>query len=86
MATRNFWIDVDIDGRRTRLQGGPISKEGGFTLTVRMRDNGNRPVVAQIRGFVADGLLNLDTEVLTPPGCIALHNYGDGSTNIKTRR
>ena len=29
---RNFWIDVDIDGRKTRLSGGPKSKDGGFFM------------------------------------------------------
>ena len=28
MAMRNFWIDVDIDGRKTLLSGGPRTKDG----------------------------------------------------------
>lgn len=35
MATRNFYIKADIDGRRTCLSGGPASKEGGMKITQR---------------------------------------------------
>jgi len=37
---RNFWIDADIDGRRSSLTGGPVAKDGGFTMRIRQRDDG----------------------------------------------
>ena len=39
-STRNFWVDVDIDGRQTRIEGGPRSANGGFSETVYMRGEG----------------------------------------------
>ena len=40
MATRNFWIDTNIDGRQTKLTGGPRSKDGGMTVTISQRNEG----------------------------------------------
>lgn len=40
MAVRNFWIDADIDGRATNLQGGAASKTGGMTVTIKQRSEG----------------------------------------------
>ena len=40
MAMRNFWIEANIDGRKTKLMGGPRSKTGGLRLQIRMRDSG----------------------------------------------
>lgn len=65
MATRNFYIEANIDGRTTQLVGGPASKEGGFDMTVKMRDKGRRVTALKIRGFAdADGVLRL--EVFSP--------------------
>lgn len=36
---RNFWIELDIDGH-SRVASGPQSKDGGFDLTIKMRDKG----------------------------------------------
>ena len=40
MAVRNFWIEVEVDGRRTKLCGGPANKQGGMTIRLYQRDNG----------------------------------------------
>ena len=40
MATRNFWIEVQIDGRTTRLKGGPQNKTGGMSIVLKQRDDG----------------------------------------------
>ena len=60
MATRNFWIEADIDGRKTELAGGPRRKDGGFSMVIYMRNEGgiDRPI--KIDGFVkSDGSLML---------------------------
>lgn len=49
---RNFWIDVDIDGRKTRLSGGPKSKDGGFSMTICQRDKGQITKSFQIEGRI----------------------------------
>lgn len=51
---RNFWIDGSIDGRNSKLSGGPQSKTGGFSLTVFQRDNGCVSRVLIIDGFAND--------------------------------
>lgn len=40
MAVRNFWIDADIDGRKTMLSGGPRAKDGGMLVNIYQRDDG----------------------------------------------
>lgn len=45
---RNFWMTADIDGRDTRLSGGPQSKIGGMDLTLYMRDAGEVAEVVSV--------------------------------------
>ena len=40
MATRNFWINAAVDGRKTPLAGGPRSKDGGMDVTLLVREDG----------------------------------------------
>lgn len=52
MAVRNWWIEADIDGRKTLLSGGPRNKDGGFRLTIRQRNKGAIDYVGEISGRV----------------------------------
>lgn len=40
MATRNFWVCADIEGRQTLLEGGPKRRDGGLSLKLYQRDEG----------------------------------------------
>ena len=40
MRVRNFYLDAKIDGRKSRLTGGPVRKDGGLRLTIKQRDKG----------------------------------------------
>ena len=51
MAMANFWIECIIDGRKTRLRGGPRAKDGGFRMDVRMRDEGESISAYTIEGI-----------------------------------
>ena len=71
---RNFWIELDVDGKKTRVATGPRSKDGGFSMTIYMRDEGGAETAARIRGEVLWGggelALNIapDTSLqVTPP-------------------
>ena len=59
---RNFWIEAEIDGKKTKLASGPRAKDGGFELTVKVRSNGESLRAVEIRGFVhsVTGKLILD--------------------------
>lgn len=37
---RNAWISADIAGRRTPLEGGPMSKDGYMHAKIYYRENG----------------------------------------------
>lgn len=55
MALRNWWIDCDIDGRKTPLCGGPRARDGGFILRVYQRVDGQSHNVVTLWGHVAYG-------------------------------
>jgi hypothetical protein len=70
MAVRNFWVDGDVDGRETALSGGPRAKNGGMSIKILQRDNGNivtaykiycgvSPDGKKLTSCVYDGLGNL---------------------------
>lgn len=41
MAVRPFYVSADIDGRKTLLEGGPKSGDGGTVVTIYQRDEGS---------------------------------------------
>lgn len=47
---RNFWVEAEVDGRKTPIKFGPQGKGGGFSLTVFMRNQGEVERVADIMG------------------------------------
>lgn len=57
---RNFWIDLDVDGRASRVSTGPRRKDGGFQLDIKMRTEGDifNPVTIYGRAN-PDGTLSL---------------------------
>ena len=58
MAVRNFWVNANIDGRETGLCGGPRAKDGGMTINIMQRNNGEIIQAAMIKCFVReDGTL-----------------------------
>jgi len=64
MAVRNWWIEADIDGRQTSLEGGPRNREGGFSLRIYQRDEGSIRNAGYIRGMVnRDGMLVLEGSI-----------------------
>lgn len=40
MAVRNFWLEANINGYKSKVQGGPRRKEDGMEVTIYQRDNG----------------------------------------------
>jgi hypothetical protein len=60
MAIKNFWIEAEIDGRKTKWKGGPVRPNGGFRLTVYMRDAGALTKPLTVEGWAnSDGTLSL---------------------------
>lgn len=37
---RNFWVEVEIDGQKTKLRGGPVAKTDGLKINLYQRDKG----------------------------------------------
>lgn len=57
---RNFWITLNVDGKKTPVATGPRSRNGGFHCKILMRSDGSildEDIV--IEGIVRKGLLTL---------------------------
>ena len=48
MAVRNFWVEVEIDGRKTVLKGGGRGKQDGMLIRLYQRNKGNIKEVVNI--------------------------------------
>lgn len=59
---RNFWLELDVDGRKSRIACGPQSKDGGFILTIKQRDKGGIIKAMYVVGTCTDGLIRLTAE------------------------
>lgn len=38
---RNFWLELEVDGRKAKVATGPRRSDGGFRLTILIRKDGN---------------------------------------------
>ena len=38
---RNFWLELSVDGKQSRVDTGPRAKDGGFDLIVYVREDGD---------------------------------------------
>lgn len=79
---RNFWIEVEIDGRTTKLAGGPQSKDGGFVLTIKQRSKGSIIEPLHIQGYAQE-----DRTLRMTISTDLLDNEGQSTTtHVKTER
>jgi hypothetical protein len=63
MRVRNFWIETDVDGRKSTDGTGPNSGDGGFTTTLYIRDHGDVRKAVHITGQASrDGRMILTVE------------------------
>ena len=72
---RNFWIELEVDGKKTPIATGPVSADGGFNIRIRMRNKGDiYEKYVYIKGSAQDGRLLLTAE------------SAEGSFAVKTER
>lgn len=59
---RNFWIELEVDGNKTKVATGPVRKDGGFRMTILRRAEGGIANEAMlVRGRVdGEGFLVLE--------------------------
>jgi hypothetical protein len=95
MTVQNFHVEVNIDGRNTPLAGGPRSKDGGFDLTVYIRDENRILRALSVTGTASsDGTLTLraavtsdaDSNLKHDIGSIGLNTCGAADFEITTKR
>lgn len=51
---RNFFIELEVDGKKHKIRTGPNRKDGGFYMVIYQRDRGGVSVASRISG-IADG-------------------------------
>jgi hypothetical protein len=57
---RNFWVDLEVDGRASNVGSGPRRRDGGLQATFRIRDEGgiSKKSIC-VEGHEHDGKLRL---------------------------
>lgn len=65
MAVRPFYIEANIEGRKTQLAGGTARKDGQHNIAIHQRANGNitTPFKIEQSSFYEDGVHKLSTRV-----------------------
>lgn len=65
---RNFWVDLEVDGRKSSIGAGPVSKTGGFFMRIKIRNKGGIDTAMEIRGLAyEDGKISLvASEIMDP--------------------
>jgi hypothetical protein len=82
-VVRNFWISGEVDGRRSRVSGGPRARDGGLCLTVYQRDRGRIETSLKVACFACpDGTLRIEVEPVLP----CTFAEADGTIQIETKR
>ena len=64
---RNFWIEVYVDGRKTKVACGPQAKDGGAFITIYQRSNGEVKKAAEIFCVESNGVLESSIGITGKP-------------------
>lgn len=88
---RNFWLTLEVDGKQRTVATGPRAKDGGFMLSIKMRDNGGIVRVMTVDGRASDsGLLVLSAGLTREAASLDMRNVDSGGPAadivVKTRR
>lgn len=68
MSLRNFYIECEIDGKKTKLSGGPIKKDGGLSIKIYQRNCGEKILAGQIDAFLQNDGITLQSVYSFPSG------------------
>ena len=79
MSVRPFYIESNIEGRETRLSGGPRRKDGYMRTVITQRDKGNIITAFSIecRTEIVDGVHKLGSSVYDSNGDLVAEHYTD---------
>ena len=53
-VVRNFYLKGEVDGRATKLEGGPRSKDGGMTFRLYARNEGQVEEILSVGCWVCE--------------------------------
>ena len=86
---RNFWIELEVDGRKTPIASGPTSKTGGFNLVIHQRYNGS--VLESVLTVIGDAVIEPDGNIsltldVRGAGVKSLTRFGKHQFKCKTIR
>jgi hypothetical protein len=63
MAVRNFWVELEVDGKQNDVASGPRNSNGGIVVRIKQRNYGAIETAAVIRGIAIpqdDGKIRLE--------------------------
>jgi len=68
---RNFWIEADIDGRKSAFASGPVRADGGISLRILQRDGGGIITALRVNGYVdREGRITLEVSAPDSANCV----------------
>ena len=59
---RNFWLEVEVDGRKEKIACGPVNKQGGMRLVLHQRNKGK---VERVLTINCNAFTDMDTGEIT---------------------
>ena len=66
-AVRNFWLSGEVDGRSSRVSGGPRARDGGLHLTIFQRSKGAIATALEVHCYAStDGTLRIEVRPALP--------------------
>jgi hypothetical protein len=81
---RNFWVELDVDGKESPIASGPRNKNGGISMSIKMRDEGCVAHAVDIEGHAKqDGSLSLQ---IVPNRELPYEYDADYGLTIRTKR
>lgn len=72
---RNFWLELTVDGRKSRIACGPVRKDGGFDLVIKQRHKGKVMEVGDIIGRAYGNRLDLRGWIKVDDGKTTVETY-----------
>ena len=78
---RNFWIEIYVDGKKTKVACGPRNKDGGALITVKQRSGGTVTTALEVCCTAEDNDLETHAEIHKDS-----YRGGNRYLTIKTKR
>ena len=76
---RNFWLELNVDGRKSKIATGPRARSGGFSLQLSVASHGQTKQRLDLSGFPLQNgknrvIIQLSRELTTGEEAMSMFN------------